>query len=204
MAGPVLMSAQRWIATAFAAATAAGATAQALQLYPIEYYHAARDQYFLATEAAEIKALDSGTWPGWSRTRVALEVSGSPYGFFDPLSEEFTPLPMEPVCRFYIPPALGDSHFFSASVAECTEVYAHFPAFMLESPTIFYVKLPDATSGDCSPGGPRVPVYRLWNARADTNHRYVTSLATRTQMIAKGWVPEGYGPMGVAFCVPAA
>jgi len=45
-----------------------------------------------------------------------------------------------------------------------------------------------------------VPVYRLYNNRADTNHRYTTSLAIRSQMIAKGYIPEGYGPNAVAMC----
>ncbi|MBI4740056.1 MAG: hypothetical protein HY777_00520, partial [Betaproteobacteria bacterium] len=45
-------------------------------------------------------------------------------------------------------------------------------------------------------------VYRLWNQRPDTNHRYTTDPATRAQMIAKGYVAEGYGSAGVVMCVP--
>ena len=54
-------------------------------------------------------------------------------------------------------------------------------------------------TGACVAGG--VPLYRTWNGRADSNHRYTTSMAIREQMIAKGHVPEGYGPNGVAMCV---
>jgi len=44
--------------------------------------------------------------------------------------------------------------------------------------------------------------YRLYNNWPDVNHRYTTSLAIRDAMVQKGWIPEGYGPNAVAFCVP--
>jgi len=34
------------------------------------------------------------------------------------------------------------------------------------------------------------------------NHRYTTSLAVRSQMLAKGWVSEGLGDNGVTMCAP--
>jgi hypothetical protein len=58
--------------------------------------------------------------------------------------------------------------------------------------------LPDPVSGVCPSGG--VPVYRLWNNRIDSNHRYTTRAAIRDQMVAKGYVAEGYGPDSVALC----
>jgi hypothetical protein len=153
----------------------------------IEYYAPSLDHYFMATEAQpDVAALDSGAIPGWVRTGQTFRV--------------FTvPLPgMLPVCRFYIPPAYGDSHFFSVSPAECAEVPTRFPAFKLETPNAFYVDVPDA-AGNCIQG--TIPLYRLWDARADTNHRYTTDPALREQMITRGWVPEGSG-IGVVACVP--
>jgi len=47
-----------------------------------------------------------------------------------------------------------------------------------------------------------VPVYRVWNDRADTNHRYLTDLALRDVMVAQGGVAEGYGPDRVDMCAP--
>jgi len=49
-----------------------------------------------------------------------------------------------------------------------------------------------------------VAVYRLYNdgQGAAPNHRYTTEPAIRTQMIAAGWIPEGYGPLGVIMCSP--
>jgi hypothetical protein len=58
--------------------------------------------------------------------------------------------------------------------------------------------MPDLTTGECAAGG--VPVYRTWNGRADSNHRYMTSMALRDQMIAKRHIAEGYGPNNVALC----
>ena len=45
-----------------------------------------------------------------------------------------------------------------------------------------------------------VPVYRLWNNRVDSNHRYTSDRPTRDEMVAKGYVAEGYGPDSVIMC----
>ena len=63
------------------------------------------------------------------------------------------------------------------------------------------VALPDAQSGACPTA--TTPVYRVFNVRADANHRYVTSTALRASMLAAGWIPEGYGPDAVAMCATA-
>src|SRR5262245_8904084 len=74
----------------------------------IEYYHAVFDHYFITSLPAEIAALDAGTLTGWSRTGRGFSVlTGAEPPIFAP----------RPVCRFYIPPQHGDSHFFSASAA---------------------------------------------------------------------------------------
>ena len=69
-----------------------------------------------------------------------------------------------PVCRFYLPPANGDSHFYSASPAECADVRAKFPTFVYESPDVMYVALPDVATGDC-PAGTREGVSVVEQAR---------------------------------------
>jgi hypothetical protein len=104
------------------------------------------------------------------------------------------------VCRFYIPPAYGNSHYYSASPDECAAAQVKFPGLIEESPSVFFIALPDLSTGACPAG--TAPVYRLWNNRADSNHRYTTSLSIRGEMIAKGYIPEGYGPLSVAMCAP--
>jgi len=59
---------------------------------------------------------------------------------------------------------------------------------------------PDVVIDACSDG--TVPVYRLWNERVDSNHRYTTDPAIKAQLVAKGYMPEGSGPDGVAMCAP--
>ena len=81
---------------------------------------------------------------------------------------------------------------------ECGQVQVKFPQFTYEAPNVFYIDLPDANTGACPSGA--TPVYRLYDNRADTNHRYTTSLAIRNQMLAKGYVPDGYGPQSVSVC----
>jgi hypothetical protein len=46
---------------------------------------------------------------GWARTGNAFKV------YTDPASNA------NPVCRFYIPPVVGDSHFYTASPVECAD-----------------------------------------------------------------------------------
>jgi hypothetical protein len=158
----------------------------------VEFYNAALDHYFTTAIPGEIAALDGGQQAGWARTgdsfvawvSVAVAAGGA-----------------TPVCRIYIPPAFGNSHFYSASPAECAAVRERFPAFVFEADEVMAVQLPNPVSGAC-PGGTQ-PVFRLWNMRADTNHRYTTDRDVRATMIGRGHVPEGYGDEGVAFCAPA-
>jgi len=159
----------------------------------IEFYRAAADHYFISADPAEIAKLDSGYFAGWTRTGQAFAVYAA----------QDSALPNHsPVCRFYGRPEAGlDSHFYSASPAECQAVIDRFSnAWIYESGDVFAVALPDPVSGACPAG--TLPVYRLYNGRADVNHRYTTSTAIQAQMIALGWIAEGYGPGSVAMCVP--
>jgi len=170
----------------------------------VEYYNKARDHYFISASAPDLDALDRGLFPGWQRTGETFPVCAR--GTSE-LSFEYTYYG-NAVCRFYIPPAEGDSHFFSGSADECAAVQTQFPDFVLETGAAFYATTPDPATGVCSvmPGFldgdiPLRPVFRLWNGRADANHRYTTSLDQRNAMIQRGWISEGYGPLGVVFCV---
>lgn len=161
----------------------------------IEYYNATLDHYFVSPLAPDIDALDSRRLPGWNRSGQSFAVY--PTG---------TTSDVRPVCRFYIPPQHGDSHFFSASTDECAEVLArietdpNFSGYVYETPNAFFVALPNAGNGACPEG--TSSVYRLWNARADSNHRYTASATIKAQMVAAGYTAEGYGPDGVAMCAP--
>ncbi|NDP43070.1 MAG: S8 family serine peptidase [Aromatoleum sp.] len=154
----------------------------------VEYYWTTRDHYFITAAPAEIAALDGAPPGGWTRTGKSF------YGYLAPTAGA------SPVCRFYLPPAAGDSHFFSASPAECTAVAGKFPTFVYEAPNVFYIALPEPITGVCPAG--TMPVYRLWNNRVDGNHRYTTDPAINAQMLARGYVPEGYGPGSVSMCSP--
>jgi uncharacterized delta-60 repeat protein len=152
----------------------------------IEYYYASLDHYFITSFVDDVNALDSGHFPGWSRTGYTFNASNGSDG-------------LVPVCRFYIPPPYGDSHFFSASSAECAAVASRFPQFVLETPNAMKVGLPDPATGLC-PAPTSMPVYRVWDNRLDTNHRYTTDRSVRDAMVAAKWVAEGYGPDAVAMC----
>jgi len=178
-----------------AALACAAASLSAQPVTVVEYYYPALDHYFITALPSEIAALDSGQFLGWSRTGLTFQA------FADPANGTNS------VCRFYIPPPAA-SHFFSASPAECAAVLAKIPvdpnfaSFVLETPSAFYIALPDTATGACPSG--TAAVYRLWNQRADSNHRYTADPATKAQMLARGYVAEGYGPDAVIMCTPGA
>lgn len=162
----------------------------------VEFFNDTLQHYFVSASAPDILALDSGRIAGWTRTGLGFKVHAAQVGAASDAS---------PVCRFYIPPQHGDSHFFSPTPAECAAIVQksatdpNYSGYVYESPAVFYVALPDAT-GACPPG--TVPVYRLWNQRADSNHRYTTSAAVKAQMLAAGFVAEGTGADAVLMCAP--
>jgi hypothetical protein len=168
-----------------------------LAVTAVEYYAVSLDHYFISAFQPEIDALDNQRIPGWVRTGQSFKVYPS---------QAAADLAVSPVCRFYIPPQHGNSHFFSASPSECALVIQrtgtdpNFSGFVYETGDAFFVDLPDVSSGACPPL--TTAVFRLWNDRADTNHRYTTSPAIEAQMRAMGYIAEGYGNDPVAMCAP--
>jgi serine protease len=153
----------------------------------IEYYNESLDHYFLTWLPAEIAILDAGTQiRGWRRTGLSIPVWTTPA------------VGTSPVCRYYIPPALGDSHFYGRGTAECEATGNNHPTFQNEDARFMHMALPSA--GVCPAS--TTPVYRLFSDRPDANHRYTTSGAIRDQMVAKGWLAEGDGPDRVVMCGP--
>jgi hypothetical protein len=43
-------------------------------------------------------------------------------------------------------------------------------------------------------------VYRLWNQRFDSNHRFTIDPVVKAQMVGRGYFAEGYGPDAVSMC----
>ena len=167
---------------ALAAGLAGGAAPTA-----VEYYHGGYGHYFVTASPQEIAALDAGTRiRGWVRTGLGFRAYATPEAG------------SSPVCRYYIPPALGDSHFFGRGHAECEATGRDQPRLVLEEARFMHLALP--AGGTCPAA--TVPVYRVFSNRADANHRYTTDPAVRVEMLGRGWIPEGYGPEGVGFCAP--
>lgn len=171
----------------------AAATLPVIPVTAVEYFNATLVHYFISDLAPDIAALDAARIAGWARTGQSFKVWPISMGF------------LHNVCRYYIPPAHGDSHFFSASAAECATIAAqiginpNYSGYVLETADAFSVALPDA-NGVCAYNW--LPVYRLWNHRADSNHRYTIDPLVKAQMQARGYVAEGYGPNAVAMCSP--
>ncbi|MEO7104494.1 MAG: FG-GAP-like repeat-containing protein [Gemmatimonadaceae bacterium] len=159
----------------------------------IEFYHATFDHYFITPVAGEIALLDAHAPPfqEWSRTGLSFNV-------YAPAT---APTGSVATCRFFNTSfAPKSSHFYAPKGFGCEATIAGFPDWGLEDDNLFYTMLPNA-NGACPTG--TIPVYRLYNngMGGAPNHRFTTDLAVRNQMLAQGYVAEGYG-IGVSMCSP--
>jgi hypothetical protein len=154
----------------------------------VEYYNAVLDHYFIAWMPDEQANLDAGNTPTrWTRTDYSFRAFTTPQAG------------TSPVCRYYIPPGFGDSHFFGRGTAECDATGQQNPSFVRESSDFMRVYLP--VDGVCPAA--TTPVYRAFSDRPDVNHRYMTDRAVRDLMVASGWLAESDGPDLVVMCAPA-
>ena len=163
----------------------------------VEYYYSGFDDYFITADQAEIQGLDNGAHPGWLRTGLTF------LAYSDP---SVAPSGVTPVCRFYVLPQAGDSHFYSADPAECAATATKFAGVWVEeSPALFYIQLPNKTNGVC-PANTRA-IYRFLNNGNGLHHRYTMEVDVRDSIIQDGgWTLEGYGnpPAQTVMCSPVS
>jgi hypothetical protein len=140
-----------------------------------------------------IANLDAGRTPTrWTRTGSTFKA------YTTPQTGTIAKSSTSAICRYYIPPGLGNSHFFGRGTAECDATGAAHPTFVLEDPQFMQMFLPVA--GACQAG--TIAVYRVFSNRPDANHRYMIDRAIRDQMVARGWLAEGDGSDLVVMCAP--
>src|SRR4030095_10999653 len=106
-------------------------SAQPIEKTVVEYYNASLDHYFMTHDEFEIQRLDNAIpSQGWERTGETWRVRSLPE------------TGSSPVCRFYIPPGEGDSHFYGRGFAECKATATSHPSFVNESSAFFHVTMP--------------------------------------------------------------
>jgi len=159
----------------------------------VEYHHRMFDHYFVTALANEIRVLDEGRFPGWSRT-----------------GQSFPTYPLDTpgtanVCRFWSGTtfALKSSHFYTPYPDECAKVKQD-PVWQFEG-YVFAWKMPvwGLLAAACPPDSR--PLYRAYNRGMSgaPNHRYMTDPAVLGEMVAQGWQVEGDLWTRIFACVPA-
>lgn len=144
----------------------------------VEYYQRGLDHCLIRSLDDDIKALDSGALSGWMRTGYSLRalVSAQPGS--------------SGVCRFYIPPELGKSHFEGRNATECAATATKNPTFVGESPRVMDMIVPKL--GVCPAG--TLEVHRVFSARADANRRHTILRSVRNDMVQAGLGGRGRRP----------
>ena len=159
----------------------------------VEYYAPTLDHYFISAWPDEINYLDD--------VRSGFQRTGQKFKAW--LRRPDAPPAAVPVCRFYSSGA--NSHFYTGDASECQYLKSleqkqradaaasgkAFNAWQFES-IAFYALPPQ--NGLCP--GDTQPVYRAYNMRGDSNHRFTADWQLRRAM-GVGWLEEG-----VAFCSP--
>lgn len=178
-----------FVALALAAAFAAHAQTapESPRVTVVEFYHQSTDHYFITADASEIATLEA-SGSGWARTGNQFQAlqPGGPTGVG------------VPVCRYRSTSGGVENHFFAT---DCEHTSSTASAqWMLESADVFDVEAPDARTGACHAGS--TPVFRLAGNGKHPGDRFTTDVALRASMLQRGYVSEGYGPDGVAFCSP--
>ena len=159
----------------------------------VEFYSPSRDDYFLTMDGTESQTLDNT--PGWERTgEQFFAFVDNPQVYSSFYSERGT------VARYYGLPSVGlNTHLYTfVNSAEADSLSPG--AWAQEFNELFGIWQPLTSTGTCPPT--TVPVYRFWDGRPDAHHRWTINPDIRQEMLARGWIPEGYGPDGVIMCSP--
>jgi len=164
--------------------SASAPRAMAAWIVAREFHEPGTDHYVLATMT---EASGLGESDAWDRTASAFRVSDGPAPG------------VQPVCRFAGTFLTANAHFYTADAEECESLKLD-PRWTFEG-VAFYAYAANV-DGSCPIG--TGPVYRLYNNSRFSvpGHRFTPLRSERARMTASGWLAEGAGPHGVAFCVP--
>ena len=147
-----------------------------------EYRHKTHDRYFITARSEDQAAVEPG-----GALALQWESTGNTYSLYESQVAGSTPL-----CRFYIPATM--THFYTADSAECLQLRNDEPfksSFNYEGFEHYAIKSVTCPSNTTQ-------VFRVFSNSAALNqrrHRYTSSQATLSSLVASGWANEG-----LAFC----
>ena len=145
----------------------------------VEYFNRDVGRFFITGRTNEQALLDALP-ASFVRTGMQFQARNSTY----------RDIPETPVCRLYAAPEIGGSntHFYGSG-DDCPAL--NTVSYLRLEGVDFAVAKP--VNSVCPAGAPNA-ITRLFNNKVATNegnHRYVVSAATKSKMIAQGWVDEG-------------
>ncbi len=146
----------------------------------IEYFNRDAGRYFLTGRTDEQSALDARP-ASFARTGMQFQARGT---------QAYADEQSAPICRLYAAPDGGGSNTHFYGTGDDCAVLNTATALRFEG---FDFAATKPLASTCPATAPNA-IFRLFNNQSATNqgnHRYVVSLATKSRMMAQGWVDEG-------------
>lgn len=150
----------------------------------IEYFNRDVGRYFLTGRPDEQSALDARP-ASFARTGMQFQARGT---------QAYADEQSAPICRLYASPDRGGSNTHFYGTGDDCAVLNTVTALRFEG---FDFAATKPVASTCPANAPNA-IFRLFNNKSASNqgnHRYVVSVATKSRIIAQGWVDEG-----VVFC----
>ncbi len=168
----------------------------------IEYENASLGRHFLTAKGAEIDRLDRGLVPGWLRTGQSFEISGTMHN--GDIEYHYVGAP---ICAASLAGLDTAAPAAAMDPAACNGPSGQFAPVAGDGDIAFYAAQIDPTTGECPTmlgfvdgDIPTSPVYRVVRTTGTADVRYVRDFELRSQLIGQGWLPRGFGALGIAWC----
>jgi hypothetical protein len=168
----------------------------------IEYENASLGRHFLTAKGSEIDLLDRGLVPGWLRTGQSYGINGTMHS--GDIEYHYIGAP---ICAASLAGLDTAAAAAAMDPATCNGASGQFGPIAGDGDIAFYAAQIDPATGECPTmlgfvdgDFATYPVYRVVRTTGTADVRYVGDFELRNQLIGQGWLPRGFGALGIGWC----